>query len=136
MSQFKYTEAQLAALVAKGAVIQDHGVRLPEACPEPLATRMAWSEKKFQAEVEALAKENGWLCYHTWLSIRSTAGFPDLVMVRGNRVVWAELKKQKSKKPGPEQLAWRDALRGAGQEWFLWKPADWESIVDNLTRPQ
>lgn len=46
------------------------------------------------ADVVKLAKATGWACYHPFDSRRSTAGFPDLVLVHPKRgIVWfVELK--------------------------------------------
>lgn len=52
----------------------------------------AESEAAFQQKVEQLAGHCGWRIYHTHDSRRSAAGFPDLVMVRDVRLIFAELK--------------------------------------------
>ena len=88
------------------------------------------SEKQFQSQVVALARACGWLCYHTYDSRRSTAGFPDLVMVR-ERVVFAELKRDGGR-PTIPQSNWLHRLREAGQEAYLWRPADWDAIEKTL----
>lgn len=93
------------------------------------------------------AKLNGWalppdeptdkpftLVYHTHDSRRSAPGFPDLVLVHPEhgRVVFAELKAE-GRYPIPEQRKWLSALkRCPGVEVFLWRPRDWESIVETL----
>lgn len=91
------------------------------------------SEKAFQAQVVALARLLGWTCYHTHDSRRSTAGFPDLVLVR-ERVVFVELKSE-SGRPTAEQSRWLDLLRQAGAQAYLWRPADWPEIEEILRRP-
>jgi hypothetical protein len=53
-------------------------------------------------------------------------GFPDLVLVR-DRIVYAELKGEKGRLSA-DQEAWRDAILGAGGEWYLWRPGDWEEV--------
>src|SRR5689334_7845732 len=50
------------------------------------------SEDKFQTKVLELARIYHWKTYHTYDSQRSTAGFPDLVLVRPPRLIFAELK--------------------------------------------
>lgn len=58
-------------------------------------------------------------------------GFPDLVMVRGGRLIFAELK-QRGKRPSGEQQAWLDALAMVGDrtvQTFLWTPAHWQDGV-------
>lgn len=52
----------------------------------------AESEAAFMQKVVSLAGFCGWLVYHTHRSDRSPAGFPDLVMVRGSRLLFAECK--------------------------------------------
>lgn len=92
------------------------------------------SEKAFQAQIVELARLSGWLCYHTFDSRRSAAGFPDLVLVRPPVVVFAELKSEAGKLR-PEQQAWLEALRECpGVEARLWRPGDWEEIEATLTR--
>ena len=103
-------------------------VKLPAGeCP-PIAEDA--SEKEFQGRVVAYARERGWLCYHTFDSRRSEGGFPDLVLVR-DRVVWVELKADKGK-VSLNQGKWLAALARAKQEWHVWKPADWNKVLEVL----
>ena len=89
-------------------------------------------ERAFQEAVLQLARLHGWLAYHTHDSRRSQAGFPDLVLVRGQRVVFAELKSAKGR-VRPAQRVWLDRLEAAGAETYLWRPSDWDgSIVPAL----
>jgi hypothetical protein len=91
------------------------------------------SEKEFQAQVVALARRCGFRVYHTYNSRRSAAGFPDLVLVHAGRgeIVYAELKVPPNKLT-PEQAAWIEALRAAGQRAFVWTPDDWTTIEETL----
>ncbi len=41
------------------------------------------SERAFQSQVEQYARMMGWLVSHAFLSIKSVAGFPDLLCLRG-----------------------------------------------------
>jgi hypothetical protein len=91
------------------------------------------TERAFQAQVIAIAKILGWRCYHTHDSRRSQAGFPDLVLVRRARLIFAELKSE-SGKVKPEQDAWIAALRAAGQKAYLWRPSHWHEIVAELSK--
>lgn len=86
------------------------------------------SEASFQAQVVKLAELLRYRVYHTWNSMHSTGGFPDLVLARRPRVIFAELKRQ-DKGPTPDQQAWLDELRACGQEAYLWKPSDWDEIA-------
>jgi len=50
------------------------------------------TESQFLVEVISLLKTYGWRYYHTHDSRRSVAGFPDLICVRGRRLLALELK--------------------------------------------
>jgi hypothetical protein len=86
------------------------------------------TERDFLATVRSFAELLGWTCYHTWQSIHSPAGFPDLVLVRPPRIIFAELKVGK-RHPTPAQERWLNLLRECrGVEVYLWRPEDWEEI--------
>jgi hypothetical protein len=89
------------------------------------------SEREFQGVVLDLAKRFRWTAYHTHDSRRSQRGFPDLVLVRRPRVIFAELKRQDGL-VSPEQQTWIDELQACGQEAFIWRPSDLECIVGIL----
>ena len=93
------------------------------------------SEKAFESQVKGLAKLFGYLYYHTWRSFHSPAGFPDCVFVRLEptpRLVFAELKSEKGK-VSPAQQEWLDLLGECpGVEIFLWRPSDFDEIVECL----
>lgn len=90
------------------------------------------TERSFQAMVVELASIRGWLCYHTYDSRRSNPGFPDLVMVRGERLIFAELKSRLGRVTREQQL-WHHALWAVPQvECYVWKPADWDYIEEVL----
>lgn len=91
------------------------------------------TEKQFQARVMGLALANGWECYHTHDSRRSEAGFPDLVMVRGECCVFAELKREDGE-PTEEQERWLSMLAHTHNEAYLWRPSNWTEIQKRLTR--
>lgn len=93
-------------------------------------TDVAVSEKQFERQVKDAAKLFGWLYYHTHRSQFSPAGFPDCVMVRGDRLIFAELKSAKGK-VSEEQYQWLDAL-AATAETFVWRPDDIEEIIECL----
>ena len=77
------------------------------------------------------ARLMGWRTYHTYDGRRSDAGFPDLVLVRRPRVVWAELKAERGKTTD-DQRAWLDELRACGQEVHIWRPSHWRAIEEAL----
>jgi hypothetical protein len=61
-------------------------------------------------------------------------GFPDLVLGRGWRVIWRELKTEVGTM-SPEQRAWGRLLVDAGQDFAVWRPRDLHSgtIAHTLT---
>jgi hypothetical protein len=89
---------------------------------------MKMSERVFQRLVVEAAERRGWMVYHTYDSRRSRAGYPDLTMVRGGVVIFAELKKM-GEKPKPEQKQWLDALPNS----FFWVPTDMDAIKTLLS---
>ena len=88
-------------------------------------------ERDFQRRVIKLAKLNSWLVYHTHDSRKSQPGFPDLVLARRGRVIFAELKKNGAKAT-PEQLKWLYALNGCETVAKVWWPMDFAEIEDVL----
>ena len=91
----------------------------------------ATSERDFQRSVVELAELYGWMIYHTYDSRRSNPGFPDLVMVRDNRVIFAELKTMKGKVT-KHQERWLEALAKTQVEVRLWRPSDINDIEEVL----
>ncbi len=91
------------------------------------------SEAEFQQQVIALARLYRYRVYHTHDSRRSQAGFPDLVLVRGKRLLFVELKTDTGRLT-PEQYEWMVALLAAGQHFVIWRPADWDEIKATLAR--
>src|SRR5689334_16563673 len=73
------------------------------------------SEKEFMRSVCEAATAYGWTYYHTWNSMHSAAGFPDLVMVRNVRLIFAELKTE-SGTLTKQQSKWSENLRQTAAE--------------------
>ena len=80
-----------------------------------------------------LAKAFGWRHYFTYRSKFSPAGFPDLVLVRGERLIFAELKMPKGRVIDL-QREWLNDLRVVARsiqtgnvEVHVWRPADWHA---------
>lgn len=90
------------------------------------------SERAFQKMVMDLARLRGWLVYSIPDSRQaSSAGFPDLVLVRGDRLLFVELKTDKGRLR-PEQREWHEALNATDAVAVIWRPAYWELIVKEL----
>ena len=76
----------------------------------------------FQPDAIKLAKLCGWMAYHTHDSRRSTAGFPDLILIQAGIMIAAELKVG-ANVTTPEQLYWLSAFDGvAGCVALVWRP--------------
>ena len=94
------------------------------------------SEAKFQDWIIKRAVGYQWdpeLIYHTRFSIDSPAGFPDLVLAKGARTIFWEVKAWNGK-PTPKQEKWIAALQVAGQEArFVW-PKDWREVDEELSK--
>jgi hypothetical protein len=100
------------------------------------------TERELRTSIVRAAREFGWRVYFTWTSMHSPAGFPDLCMVKGPRLVFAELKAEKGKVT-VEQQAWLADLSeashdghdgGARFELYVWRPADLEDAYRVLMR--
>ena len=90
------------------------------------------SEKRLQGAIQQAARLTGWMYYHTHRSDRSPPGFPDCVLVRGNRLIFAELKSAKGRLT-PPQKGWLEALKATGAEVYVWRPSDWlDGTVDGV----
>ena len=100
------------------------------------------TERAFQASVTRYARLMGWRifhdvatnapracrhCKHPLNLPRNPAGLPDLLLIRRPRIVWAELKAQRTPVTD-DQRAWLDELRACGQAAYLWRPSDWEEV--------
>ena len=89
-------------------------------------------ERDFQEWLRQLARMFGWRYYHTHRSDHSAAGFPDVVMVRGPRLIFAELKVGKGTL-SDGQREWMEALRRVeGAETYLWYPNQRAEIEEIL----
>ena len=92
------------------------------------------------AQVKQLAKLWGWIVYHTHDSRRSDPGFPDLVLVRGGRIIFAELKREDGKlttdqkewifqlEQVQEKVSSAPASTGCNFRVYVWRPSDWPVI--------
>jgi hypothetical protein len=97
------------------------------------------SESQWSGLVLELARLGGWsLRYHTWTSKRSSFGFPDWVLCKPPRLVFAELKAEAGKL-SDDQEAWlaglrevEHATRGLVQA-YVWRPSDYPEVVEILT---
>jgi hypothetical protein len=99
-------------------------------------------ERDWQATVIRVAVDYGWKYYHApdnkpinGRIQKVVAGFPDLVLVKGRRLVFAELKRELGI-VSPQQEAWLDALRQTGAEGYIWRPSDLDEVLRVLSNKQ
>lgn len=99
--------------------------------------KLAITEVEFTSQVLQLAH----LCHWRSLHLRPArtargwrtavqgmgVGFPDLLLLRGEILMVAELKVGR-RKPTPEQTAWLAAFMAAGVPAFVWRETDWTEI--------
>ena len=120
-----------------------------------MTTRLSDEERRLRAITEAewlrtvveYAQHRGWRVAHfkpaqtprgQWLTAVAAdgAGFPDLVLARDGRVVFAELKRMTGRL-SEEQQAWFEALGRyrsdrSWNETYLWRPCDWPAVEELL----
>jgi hypothetical protein len=94
------------------------------------------SEEAWQGQVMGMAAVLGYgLRYHTWSSLHSARGFPDLVLVRDDptrpRVVFIELKSTRGQ-PTAAQQEWIEWLMAAGCEARCCWPEQLEELAEWL----
>lgn len=90
----------------------------------------AVTEAELQSAVIEILKWRGWLPYHTHDSRRSNPGFPDLVAVRGSRLMFVEFKTEKGK-IREQQVVWLDQLVKAHDEVYLVRPSTQDAFIEN-----
>lgn len=105
----------------------------------------AITEAQWQYQVEQLAHLNGWRLFHAPdnrpVTARSgrryvqniRAGFPDLVLVRGPRLLFVELKRETGRTTD-EQNGWLTDLARASAEVYVWRPSDLAEVTAVLSR--
>lgn len=100
------------------------------------------SEADFQSRIMGAAKMHGWRRAHFRRAMNRRgrwetpvagdgAGFPDLVLVRGPRLIFAELKTDTGR-TSPAQREWLAALGDTAAEVYVWRPRDWDTILNLL----
>ena len=102
------------------------------------------SERELQSAVIEMAKLLGWRIMHQrpgrtlegWrTAIEGHPGFPDLVLLRPPRLIFAELKSKRGRVDF-DQATWLNGLNEVkGVEQYCWRPADWElGTVEEVLR--
>jgi hypothetical protein len=90
-------------------------------------------EKTWRQQVVDWCEQRGALCYFTWDSRNSPAGFPDVFIVKGEDAWSAELKTMKGEL-GALQRVWKAALSQVKRfhGGLVWRPSDEEEILAAL----
>src|SRR3990167_8145577 len=105
------------------------------------------TEKAFQANVVDAARKLGWMVHHSRTArilrkdgsafyatpLQGDPGAPDLLLVRGKRVLQRELKTERGTL-SDGQHEWRNRLLWAGADYAIWRPSMMDAIVEELTR--
>jgi hypothetical protein len=106
------------------------------------------TEREFQRAVMDLAQLCGWETLHVRTSMQANRyltatsgtmakGWPDLVLVKGRRLIFAELKSDKGR-PRSEQVRVMSVLNllappsDPNLKVVLWRPSDWPTIEATL----
>lgn len=86
------------------------------------------------AVLELAARTHWPLRYHTYDSRRSRPGFPDLILARHDRLIFAELKSAHGTVTATQQ-AWLDGLaRIRHLDTYVWRPADLQRMIPEILR--
>lgn len=100
----------------------------------------AITERDWQNQVHRLAFSLGWKYYHApdnrpvhGRIQKVVAGFPDLVMVKGERLIFAELKRETGI-VAEAQIEWLKALELAGAECYIWRPSNMLDVQKILSK--
>jgi VRR-NUC domain len=99
------------------------------------------SEQDFQQTVTDALTAFGWRWIHFrpartergWrTALSGSPGYPDITAVRGDRILFIEMKAQNGKLRD-EQRGWLSALGAAGAEVHCWRPDEW-ALIEELIR--
>ena len=85
------------------------------------------TEQEFQDAVADLAQLRTPVAY-------DAAGFPDLVLIRPPRVIFAEMKSEKGRVTEPQREWLADLAACSGVESYNWRPSHWFDIELILAR--
>lgn len=100
----------------------------------------AITEREWQSQVQRLASSLGWKFYHApdnkpvnGRIQKVVAGFPDLVLVKAERLIFAELKREQGI-VADAQMEWLEALKLTGAECYIWRPSNMREVRDTLSK--
>lgn len=90
------------------------------------ALAAAMSEAELEENIRDTCKKLGILRFHVRISKGTTAGLPDDILIGPRGILWRECKNA-TYKPTPAQVKTGEALTAVGQDFAIWRPADWYS---------
>jgi len=93
----------------------------------------AMTEKLFQGRVEQALKVAGFAVYHTWSSLHSTKGFPDLIAIHPKRkkIMVVEVKSETGKLR-PEQNDWLEWFSLCGIDARVLRPSEFDTFWEDI----
>lgn len=90
---------------------------------KPRGRKRRRPEEEFQAEIIKVAELFGWRHHHHRISIGSSPGFPDLILVKVPRLIAAECKADDNTTTD-DQRVWLLDLERCGAESVVWRPVE------------
>lgn len=112
---------------------------MPKKLTEEEKTLRQITERDWQSHVTKIATVKGWRYYHppdnrpvNGRIQKVISGFPDLCLIKGNRMIFVELKRETGI-VSPEQIEWHDAIKNCGIEVYIWRPSDLHFLVGILS---
>ena len=91
------------------------------------------TEKQFGLWLEGVCRVYKWRYYHTWNSRHSVGGYPDYTLVKGENLIFAELKVGRNTLT-KKQKEWLEAFsRVPGVAAYVWYPKD-RPVVEELLK--
>jgi hypothetical protein len=84
------------------------------------------TEAELEEQIRDACETLGILRFHVRFSMGTTAGLPDDILIGSRGILWRECKTAKGKVTAAQQQA-GEKLTAAGQDWAVWRPADWFS---------
>ena len=92
----------------------------------------AMTEAEWQAQIVTYARLQDWLVFHASDSRRSDPGLPDLILVRGETVMFLEVKTVQGRMR-EEQKTWMGRLKTANRVLAaVVRPSDWDTLEEQL----
>lgn len=86
------------------------------------------TEKHLQDTIVQAAQLSRWRVFHVFDSRHSEAGWPDLVLIKPPRIIFAELKRETGKVTA-EQAHVLELLEACGLTVAVWRPSQLDDVL-------